>query len=158
MQFRTIHCATPCTAAANVLIIKIIYSYYIFFKYIFVILQIKMEPKEPIKLNLKILSKKIQLKTEPSSRPPLKLTLPKPAMYPYTTPLRENKLKKEEEQPLQIGGENKSWFITMEHPSHIKTNSEHTGLKVKLTKQGDLPYVAVPSNPTMPHSFHNTFL
>lgn len=107
---------------------------------------------------MKILNKKILSKEDPNPRPPLKLTLPKPAMYPYTTPLSENKLKKEGEQPLLIAGENKSWFISKENPPHLKVKSEVTGLKVKLTKQGDLPYVAVPANPSIEHSLHNTLL
>lgn len=108
---------------------------------------------------MKLLNKKILLKEDPNPpRPPLKLTLPKPAMYPYTTPLSENKLKKEGEQPLQIAGDNKSWFITKENPPHLKVKTEHTGLKVKLTKQGDLPYVAVSANSPIEHTLHNTLL
>ncbi|KAG8320787.1 Lsd1/2 complex PHD finger containing protein Phf2 [Homalodisca vitripennis] len=116
--------------------------------------QMKMEPKEPIKLNLKMLNKKIQLKTEPISRPPLKLTLPKPVMYPYSTPLCENKLKQEEssEQPAQLGTENKSWIIAMDHSPHVKMKSEISGLKVKLAKKVKHPFMDVPSTSPPVHT------
>ncbi|XP_054280109.1 histone lysine demethylase PHF8-like [Macrosteles quadrilineatus] len=119
--------------------------------------QMKMEPKEPIKLNMKVLNKKLQIKEEPIVRPPLKLTLPKPVMYPYTTPLSENKLKKEEniDQP---GAENKPWFITMDRSRHIKIKAESNGLKVKLAKQAEMPFINLPPNPPVHHSFQDDYL
>lgn len=92
--------------------------------------QVKPEVKEPIKLNMKVLSKK--MKEEPIIRPPLKLTLPKPATYPYTTPLSENKQKGE---GVQAGADNKTWFIAMDTSPHVKMKTETVGLKVKFSKQ-----------------------
>lgn len=42
------------------------------------------ESKEPLKLSMKVLNKKSsEMEIAPAPRPPLKLTLPKPSMYPY---------------------------------------------------------------------------
>lgn len=107
--------------------------------------QIKMEPNEPLKLSMKVLNKKIQPKEEKPfeetgsavSRPPLKLTLPKPVTYPYpSSPLT---LKTDKDTDPHGGHKelsDKSWFISLDNSPHVKMKQDgEKGLKVKLAKQ-----------------------
>lgn len=114
---------------------------------------------------MKVLGKKIQPKEVPVVRPPLKLTLPKPATYPYSTPLSENKQNTEETMigeketvPLASGAkpENKSWFIAMDSSPHVKMKSDSVGLKLKLAKQAETPFINIPSK-KQSTAFQNTF-
>lgn len=104
-----------------------------------------MEPNEPLKLSMKVLNKKIQQKEvtpfnetiSPVSRPPLKLTLPKPVTYPYpSSPLTVKKEKDTDKHGDHKELSEKSWFISLDNSPHVKMKQDgEKGLKVKLAKQ-----------------------
>ena len=108
-----------------------------------------MEPNEPLKLSMKVLNKKIQPKEEKSpdetgslvSRPPLKLTLPKPVTYPYpSSPLT---IKTDKDTDAHGGHKDlndKNWFISLDNSPHVKMKQDgEKSLKVKLAKQSSDP-------------------
>ncbi|RZF32794.1 hypothetical protein LSTR_LSTR011440 [Laodelphax striatellus] len=99
-------------------------------------LQVKSEVKEPLKLSIKVLNKKFELSQEenqmqdvqvmntPHLRPPLKLTLPKPATYPYSTSLEPPRLSIEP---------NKNWSVKPEPNDFVVDNQGD--LKMKIEKR-----------------------
>lgn len=83
--------------------------------------------KEPLKLTLKAFSKN----TAPiAPHPPLKLTLPKPATYPYSTNAISAKINSSTEVDSAVLSENK--LIRRSIDNHVKLKEEEDDMKLSV--------------------------
>jgi len=83
--------------------------------------------KEPLKLTLKAVNKN----PAPSApRPPLKLTLPKPATYPYSTNAFATKISDSSDMSSGVLSENK--LIRRSIDNHVKLKEEEDDTKLPV--------------------------
>jgi hypothetical protein len=83
--------------------------------------------KEPLKLTLKAVNKK-PAPVEP--RPPLKLTLPKPATYPYSTNAFAARISDSTDMSSAVLSENK--LIRRAIDNHVKLKEEEDDMKLPV--------------------------